>query len=93
MIGEVTNITRSGDRYRMLCQGMASLRVAHELTEPVKGLVIVIMAVYVTDRLIAERYLLYMPRQKDRHVRGPVGMRTRKLTKAPRWTFFARISI
>ena len=75
MIGEVASITSGADRYRMLCQGIAETRA---LNCNSRQDVFVIMAVYVTDQLIAERYLLFPHRENDRRVSVRLGLQNSK---------------
>ena len=92
MIGEVISITRGDDRYRMLCQGMAETRLANEILRPSADFFVVIMAIYVTDELVAERYLLFLPRENDRHVSHYSGPRNTVLTFAVRLKSATRTS-
>ena len=82
MIGEVISQTNESDRYRMLCQGLAAVRVADQLMKPTidPTTTFVIMAVYVTNQFIAERYLLYLKQRGDRHVCERSRLRVQGLT-------------
>ena len=93
MIGEVISITRGADRYRMLCQGIAETRTLNYSVLKKKQGTIVVMAVYVTDQLVAERYLLFPREKHDRHVSPRSGVRHIRLSLATRSTSSARISI
>ena len=68
MIGEVISITSGADRYRMLCQGIAETRALNRNVQDSRQGIFVVMAVYVTDQLIVERYLIFPHRKNDRHV-------------------------
>ena len=80
MIGEVASDPAERDRWRMLCQAVAAVRLANQLMQPAKKTTFVIMAVYVTDALIAERYLLYLKQRGDRHVCERSCLRVQGLT-------------
>ena len=74
MIGEVISITSGADRYRMLCQGIAETRALNRNVQDSRQGIFVVMAVYVTDQLIVERYLLFPHRKNDRHVSARLGV-------------------
>ena len=82
MIGEVISETDGSDRWRMLCQGLAAVRVANQLMKPTidPETTFVIMAVYVTNQFIAERYLLYLKQRGERHVCERSHLRVQGLT-------------
>ena len=92
MIGAVVNASNGEDKYRMLCEGMAAVRTINEIAQRPEQAGFVVMVIYVTDQLVAERYILYLPRENDRHVSQPSGCHNSELTRALRSTFFARIS-
>ena len=54
MVGEVVHTAYQYDKIPMLCQGMAIVRVANEIAQLFEQGSFVVMAVYVTDQLVAE---------------------------------------
>ena len=80
------------DKYRMLCEGMAAVRTINEIAHLPGEERFVVMVVCVTGQLVADRYILYLPRENDRHVSQTVNPRNCALTRVPRSTFFAKIS-
>ena len=69
MVGKVASYADKDDsKYRMLCEAMAEVRAVNEIARVSEQDRFVVMAVYVTEQLVAERYLLYLPREHDRHV-------------------------
>ena len=92
MIGKFMNDSDGNDRYRLLCEGMAAVRTINEIAHLPGEERFVVMVVCVTGQLVAERYILYLPRENDRHVSQTANPRNCALIRAPRSTFFARIS-
>ena len=91
MVGQVVHTAYQYDKIQMLCQGIAMVRVANNIAQLSEQERFVMMAVYVTDQLVAERYLLYLPRKNDRHVSCHSTSQTNELTRASRSTCSARI--
>ena len=79
MVGEVIGITSGEDRYRMLCQAIAETRTLNFNVQDSQQGTFVVMAVYITDKLFAERYLLYPRAKNDSHVSPFSAMRDKLL--------------
>lgn len=58
LIGEIFSEPSEQDRYRMLLQAMTAARVGKYLTNADDARPFVAMAIYVTEHLVAERYLV-----------------------------------
>ncbi|KAI5119409.1 hypothetical protein M0805_004896 [Coniferiporia weirii] len=68
IIGEVVSDPDGSDRWRMLCQAIVLARVGSYLLKEKSARTFVVMAVYVTNHYIAERYFVYQPKREDRGV-------------------------
>ena len=71
LIGEVISHDNEKDRWRMLCQAIALVRLGNQLTLQRAASTFVVMAVYVNNKFRADRYLLYMTKDTGSHVSRP----------------------
>ena len=68
MIGKFMNDSDGDDRYRLLCEGMAAVRTINEIAHLPGEERFVVMVVYITETLVAERYILFLSGENNKHV-------------------------
>ena len=69
IISEGISDEKNSDRYRMLLQAIALVRIGNYLLKEDRSSDFFVIAIYVTSAFVAERYFLYQPDKSERKVR------------------------